>query len=457
MFSKSYYSKLILCLSIFISVCTLESKAQMNLEFADTLEQTFINFAEENNMNVSSAVIFPDGSTWSSASGKHGNSDLETNMLYDIGSNTKSMTSALILLLEEEGALSIDDTLYHHIDYVANVPYGITLKHLLEQRSGIANYTEDDDFLDQILYTNKDHFWHPDTLLARFLAEPLFEAGANWSYSNTNYLLLGKVIEAVENKPYNEVLRDRLFVPNNLNESFLSQYDDYPLTKTGAWWTSTDYWQDELVGLMSSTWAAGGVVSTPEDFASWSHQLCRGDILSSTAMEKMLTGSNITPNNVYGLGIETQTFSNGKKYLMHGGTTLQNSEMHYSMDTDFSVVVMDLDQGAYYDTYSLQLALIDVLEYVIPKHLSVDENPTAFTIKAFPNPSQNEMQIEIPTDLLEQQLSIEAYDAMGRLVFQQQCNETHTTLHKSDFGTGLFMINIIANKQLIDRKKVTFY
>lgn len=457
MFSKSYFTKLTLGLSICTTLFTLPLQAQMNIELADTLEQTFINFATEKNMNVSTAVVFPDGSIWSYANGKHGEEDLETNMLYDIGSNTKSMTAAVMLLLEEEGALSIDDTLYHYIDYVPNVPYGITLKQLLEQRSGLANYTEDGDFLNQIIYTNKDHFWHPDTILAKFLAAPTAVAGTKWEYSNTNYLLLGKVIEAVENKPYNEVLKERLFEPNSLNESFLSQYDSYTQTKTGAWWTASDYWEEDMVGLLSGSWAAGGVVATPEDFASWSYQLCSGNILSPSAMEKMLTGTNITDNNHYGLGIETQTFSNGKKYLMHGGTTLQNSEMHYSLDTDFSVVVMNIDQGAYSTTYSLQLALIDVLEYVIPRALSVEENTASFAIKAYPNPSQHEINIQLPETGSHENLSIEAYDATGRLLMRKDCNDTQITLSKSDFGTGMFWINITDNKQILAHEKLTFY
>lgn len=434
--------------------------AQMSVQYVDTLEQTLTRLATENNLKgVASAVVFPDGSTWTEATGNHGTETLRTDMLFDIGSNTKSMVAAIILLLEEEGALSVDDTLYKFISPIEHVPHGITLKQLLLQRSGVSQYTRHPNFIGT-LFSDRDHFWHPDSLLANFMAPPNFQAGTRWQYSNTNYLLLGKVIEAVEGIPFNQVLKNRLFSPLSLDSSYLDTYDTYTLKKTGYFWHTGQYFNDGFVSLMSATWAAGGVVSTPNDFASWCHQLCRGDVLSASSMDKMRTGHDFGGGNIYGMGIEEIQYK-GKPYLMHGGTTMQNSEMHYSLESDFSVVTMDLDQGKDQETLKLQEALIDILEYAANQQppVSVVEHEKLGQVNAYPNPSQQSMTVQFPSNSNSntKENSIEIYSISGQLVTQQSGYQHEIQLNRSEIGNGLYILKAYQNRKLLSSQKIVFY
>lgn len=434
------------------------ANAQMSAQFADTLEQTLINFATTTNMQgVASAVVFPDGSTWSSTYGNSGTAALNTDMLFDIGSNTKSMISTIMLMLEEDGLLSIDDTLYQYINVVEHVPYGITLKQLLKQRSGIANYTSHANFTDSVILNNTSTFWHPDSLLAHFLEAPLFAPGQFWGYSNTNYLLLGKVIESVEGLPLNTVLYNRLFSPFNLTNSFLEAYDTYPLVKTGAYLGPGNYWSPNMFyAMMSSTWAAGGVVATPDDFASYCHQLFRGDILSPTAFAKMKAGTNFGGGNIYGLGIERIRYNN-RYYYMHGGTTLQNSEMHYSLESDFSVTVMNLDQGFYNQTVALQHALIDLLEYAVHHVLTIPEQEELLSINAYPNPSNDQISIDLPHELKFKKVRFELYNTLGKVIDQGVFDSDMLILDKKSIGSGLFFVRLLEGDKVVGEEKVVFY
>lgn len=464
MFTISNRSILFASCAISFLMSPFGLQAQMNTELQDTLQQTIENFAQENDMQaIASAVVFPDGSTWSGATGEYavetqpGEFVLEpihTDLLYDIGSNTKSMTSAIILMLEEENFLSIDDTLYTYIDHVPNVPYGITLKQMLQHRSGIASYTSHPDFGDVVNDVNSG-FLHPDSVLSRFLSTPSFTAGSSFEYSNTNYLLLGKVIEVVENKSYNEVLEDRIFTPYQLDNIYLDQYDDYsPLAKIGTWFGTSNYDNTDYVGFMSAAWAAGGVVSKPDDFAFYCYQLCRGDMLSTASMDKIVSGTS-TGLGEYGLGLIKSSY-NGRTYYSHGGTTLQNSEMHYSTETDFSVVVMNADYGFGGETYDLQMELIDILESLIPEYLSLDEEFVSNSLSTFPNPTIDQMNIQFSDQTENTEKSIEVYNVLGKLIYSQQTGENYITLEKDQFGSGVFWLKASDSNGPIGTEKIIF-
>lgn len=451
----SYYFNRVLFLFLFFTITRIQNvSAQMNVVFADTLEQTLAQFASSNNMEgVASAVVFPDGTTWSGATGNYGAKALHTNLLYDIGSNTKTMISTIIMMLEEEGKLSINDTLYKYINPLPHVPNSISLKLLLNHRSGIANYTEHPDFIDT-LFADPNFFWHPDTILKHFTFSPKFPAGTSYDYSNTNYILLGKVIEAVEGLPLNQVLHNRIFTPLQMNHSYLESYDTYTLEKTGAYMSPGNYWDSKFNALFSSAWAAGAVVSTPDDFAWWGYKLFRGDILTPLSLNRMKIGTQLS-GYIYGLGIES-TIYKGREYYLHGGTTMQNSEMHYSVESDFSVVVMNLDQGFITQTVNLQHTLIDLLEYIADQPLSIEEKKTTYTLKAFPNPSNSTVTIEFPNETQQEQITIEIYDLMGKLISQKETRNQKMILNKADFGTGVFWIKTFSNHALFENRTVVF-
>ena len=326
---------IVLTLLFAITLLTNSSQAQMSQFIGDTLSKVFHYHQNRLNMNgVAVAVCLPDGSIWSEAAGKYGYDMLHTNMLYDIGSNTKTMVASIILMLEEENKLSIDDQLSTYLPPIDNITPGITLKQLLSHRSGLYSYTEHPDFNSQITGSIYKVFT-PDEVLDLFVNSPLSPPGTKYRYSNTNYILLGLVIEAIENKPLYKVMRERIFDANNLSNTYLDAYENYTLPKPGVWFSPTQYDSTNYVSFMSSAWAAGGVVATPEDFAQWGHQFYRGDMLSNASMQKMTNGeSTLSDGTHYGLGVMKHTI-NGYEYLFHGGTTLQNSEIHYSVSSDF--------------------------------------------------------------------------------------------------------------------------
>lgn len=452
---KKYTLQIVLLSSMLLGSIGL--KAQMNVLYADTLNKFLAYCQTDRNMQgVAAGVVFSDGSIWSQASGYAGSDPLSKNLLYDIGSNTKSMIATIILQLEEEGKLSLDDTLYTYLAPNPNISFGITLKQLLNHRSGTYSYTLHPSF-GNVVNNQPKLFLHPDTILSQFMDVPDFTPGNRYKYSNTGYLLLGQVIEGIESKSLHQVLRDRIFTPNNMDSTFLDQYDTFGLQKAGTWFGSNTYDTTNYVSFMSAAWAAGGVVSTPKEFAQYAHKLFSGQLFSAASMQKMQTGSQIGGASTYGLGAIKWSYK-GKTYLGHGGTTLQNSEMEYSIESDFSLVIMNIDYDFYDETATTKRRFLDLLEYLEETHASIgiEENELVLSLNVYPNPSSDYINLELSEAPVNQDLKIEVHDLMGRKVFEQEMHDSTAVLHKGDVGTGMFILRLVSNKGVVLTKQVSF-
>lgn len=434
-----------LSVAVLFSCTLIRAQSPLNVSLEDTLTKVFTQMVEDKGIRgASAAVVFPDESVWRAAAGKYGTADLDPEMLYEIGSNTKTYVAAMMMLLQEEGLLNLDDTLYAYLNPIPKVNYGITLRQLLNHTSGIYNYTNHPDFAVQV-NSNMTTFWEVDTLYARFLNAPNFAPGASWSYSNTNYLLLGQVIEEVTGDPFHEAVRDRLLVPLGLEHTFLANYETYNLFKPGSWLDGGGYFDVDFASFMTGAWAAGAIVSTPDDLAMWAYKLYRGDILEPASLDEMRVTEPLAPNLGYGLGVFERQFK-GKTYIGHGGTTLQHSEMEYSVESDFSVVAISTDQATPAEINEVHDELICLLEYLLPIYISGTSDQPALTarpLEVFPNPVVETATVNLGN---EAGWTLRIYNMQGALVSEERVAGNTATVHQSELGAGLFVLEAIATQ-----------
>ena len=166
------------------------------------------------------AVRTPEG-TWVSTLGvanKASGKPMQANMHHRIGSITKTFTATLLLRAAAEGRLSLDDTIDQ---YVKGVPNGdkITLRQMANMSSGIASYTEDEQWVKEAL-SHPKKVWKPKELARIGIKDsPLFAPGKGWHYSNTNYVLLGLVLEQVTGKPIDKLYQKEIIEPLHLKET----------------------------------------------------------------------------------------------------------------------------------------------------------------------------------------------------------------------------------------------
>jgi len=247
------------------------------------------------------------------------------NQRFRIGSVAKTFTATIVLQLVDEGELRLSDTLEDHLPGV--VPRGneITIRQLLQHRSGLVNYT-DDPYLSWLKGASRSPSTRPIDLLRFAGSKPLaFEPGSQWSYSNTNYVALGLVIEQVTGSSYAHEFEQRIFRPLGLDGTELPQTrllpdlgDDSAIAPMPEYPKGHPFYDVDWANPNVS-W--GGIVSNARDISRFYSALLSGRILSSASLAKMKETVEVGPGQGYGLGIVSGSSRCGR-WLGHEGWIL---------------------------------------------------------------------------------------------------------------------------------------
>jgi D-alanyl-D-alanine carboxypeptidase len=175
------------------------------------------SFEESGAPGVVAAVQTPEY-TWIHALGvadRTSEEPMTPDVHHRIGSVTKTFTGTLLLQAEAEGLLSLDDTIDRYVDGVPNGDE-ITLRQMADMTSGVADYSQTEQFDDE-LASDPCRVWEPEQLVQIGLKDsPLFDPGTEWQYSNTNYILLGLVMEQVTDETIGQLYRERIIEPLGL-------------------------------------------------------------------------------------------------------------------------------------------------------------------------------------------------------------------------------------------------
>lgn len=248
---------------------------------------------------------------------------------YRVASVTKAFVAVVILQLEAEGKLHIDDPVEKYLPHVVPNGNAITLRELMNHTSGLFNYTDDGAFTNDPI-TGFSRTWTPAELLAVAFAHPAnFAPGTNWSYSNTNYVVLGLVVEAVTGEPLGQVLQERIFTPLGLTStSFPLTIDLAPDFVHGYVELPGSPLIDVSPGLNPSWgWAAGAIVSNARDVAAFYRGLMTGKLLAAAQLDEM--ESPTATSGTYGLGIANASLACGHAFT-HDGDFLGWRNIVYS-------------------------------------------------------------------------------------------------------------------------------
>ncbi|MEU3408302.1 serine hydrolase domain-containing protein [Streptomyces sp. NPDC006670] len=250
---------------------------------------------------------------------------------FRIGSNTKVFTATLVLLLVADGRLELDAPVADRLpDY--GLDPRITPRMLLQHTSGLFNFTgeyyedgttapgiawEGREWVDNLLRT-----YRPEELVRLALSRPArFEPGTDWSYSNTNYVLLRLLVEKAAGRPYAEEMRRRILTPLGLTGTVLPEDSpEIPEPHARATYAYQDgeEWKTLDVTRSNPSWisAAGDMISTTRDLHVFFSALMGGRILPAGLLEEMRTPH---PKLGYGLGLFVQRTEDGRTVYTHNG------------------------------------------------------------------------------------------------------------------------------------------
>ncbi len=256
-----------------------------------------------------------------------------------IGSVTKTYTATMLMQLAQAGKLSLDDLIEK---YVPGIPNGdrITLRQLANMTSGVASYTQSPKFQD-VLFAKPETIFTVEELVAIGVSEsPLFEPGASFNYSNTNTLLLGKVIEKVTGKPVGQVYQELIFDPLKLgNTSWPGDSIDIPQPYAQGFTLQGDFAKPDAPSNATNwnpSWAgaAGALISNIDDLLVYARALGTGHgLLDDASQKERLTSFPGAAG--YGIGVGCVGGWVGHTGELPG----YNTTVFYKTDTDIAVVV----------------------------------------------------------------------------------------------------------------------
>lgn len=248
-------------------------------------------------------VDIPGQGRWIGAGGlanRAAQTPVQTGDRFRIASVTKMFIATVVLQLAQEDRLHLDDTVEQWLPGLVPGGQAITLRQLLNHTSGLYDYL--DSGFEAIYFAQKPlRVWMPGELVAYGVSHPPYFAPGEpgrWKYSNTNYILLGMVIEKVTGTPLAQEVRARIFEPLGLTNSFFEESETIPGGFVHGYIGDEDYTHASL-----STWAAGGIVSNAEDLSTFARALFGGKLLSDPMLREMLTWEDMSGNPVYGLGV----------------------------------------------------------------------------------------------------------------------------------------------------------
>ena len=250
-----------------------------------------------------------------------------------IGSNTKTFVAVVVMQMVQEGRVGLDEPIE---TYLPGLIRGegidgskITVRQLLQHTSGLPEHTDYYFSSNAAALESIQHYIPARDLLDVALSKPAaFEPGTQWSYSNTNYIVLGMLIERVSQRPVGEQIDQRIIKRLGLSHTYFPGNGEKKIRGShpqGYHINGEGVLEDVTEMDASLPWAAGAMVSTPSELNTFFQAVLDGRLLTQTSIDEMKNGavdasSHLGPGTVYGLGLIGTSLSCGGTSWGHGGT-----------------------------------------------------------------------------------------------------------------------------------------
>jgi D-alanyl-D-alanine carboxypeptidase len=330
--------------------------ARLGQRKRDRLDTILANHARNKGfVGLQAAVRLPSGETWvgTAGSAEFGPARaVAKDTQFAVASVTKTFIAALILQLADEGKLELDVPYGRYFDGPVR-PKTVTIRQLLSHTSGIYDYFSHPRYQNAAAawlrsaptgMNSREHRWTYEEIMG-LVKSGYCKPGQCYRYSNTNYVLLGRIAEAVGGAPVAEQLRQRFFKPLGLGDTVFQPAQRPRTDAAHGHWGPPGAQADHTRGArvlpfmaaVSVADAAGAIASTSSDLATWAQALYGGELLSDESLRQMTT---ILREGTYGLGTDVALFAGHRAYGHRGGLRGFESSMWYFPETGVSVALL---------------------------------------------------------------------------------------------------------------------
>ena len=419
--------------------------------------------------SLNAAIQFPDTAVWADASGiSTVSTPANTNMAYLIGSVTKTITTACILQLADAGTLSLDDSLHEWLDTIQYVNPDLTIRQLLRHQSGLYDVLNNPAF-NTAMNTNPGFSWPADSMVKYYLLPPTGTPGGSWSYCNTNFFLLGMIIESATGNPFYAEYRNRFFNNYGYTSFGIPSFEPYSQPVAHVWIdTNGDGILDDahnsyfpFNALNSAAGAAGGFYATASDLTRWTRTYLRGDVASPAMMTEAQTMINASGSQggKYGLGLMRNTFQ-GLTAYGHGGDLGYAASSWYFPARDISISVLMNHNGL--TSWNL-LPVVNALLKTYNDWLlttSLEQPAQTAEVSVFPNPFTDQLHLTLNNVSMSGQPEVVLQNAIGQTLLTGNSmtstnNGYSITLDGLSYlPSGMYIVRVIAEGETICTGKV---
>ncbi|MGI9546858.1 MAG: serine hydrolase domain-containing protein [Flavobacteriaceae bacterium] len=286
---------------------------------------------------------------WNFVSGYSDESTLiNSEMRFGVASITKTVVAATIMKLVEDGLLNLDDPISAHLSLNnPNIDESITIFQLLNHLAGLKGYFQHPDIWPRVegdLLTPIN-----PVEIADYVGEPLFPAGTDYQYSNSHFLILGLIIEAVTGKTVGEVMREKFWTPLGLNEMYFGANEQIEGPIATPWRDNNGDGVLENIAdqfgpaYHSIFYTAADVFASASDLSNWAYLLFSAQAVSESSRDLMVTFLELDDPiaNGYGLGIRRVLLAGRNTWGHTGGMRGYGSYMFYEPASGVSIVLLN--------------------------------------------------------------------------------------------------------------------
>jgi len=288
----------------------------------------------------------------------YGSADLElsvpmkTDMVFRIGSITKQFTAVAILQLVEKGKISLSDSVQKFIKNYHFKGYTITIENLLTHTSGIKGYEEIDAKIPNAIRVD----FPPEQVIDSLDKLSLdFPPGTKYNYSNSNYFLLGKIIEEVSGKSYQDYLKQYLFIPIGLTSTYYDKPNEVIKNRAKGYTNIEGEYSNTGFISMSLVYSAGAILSNVNDLFRWHQALFKGDLLKKETLLKAIKPFQLNDGTMsfYGYGFFIRG-ENDELSIGHGGAIdgFRAMEIYYPQKDIFIVLLCNNEQYNFMELFN---------------------------------------------------------------------------------------------------------
>lgn len=266
------------------------------------------------------------------------NVSLTPNHVIEIGSITKQFTAVAILMLLEEGKLSLEDPIEKFVEKYPTHGYKITIHHLLTHTSGIKSYTSLESWT---------KLWRQDKtpmdMIDLFKNEPMdFAPGEKWSYNNSAYFILGYVIEKASGMPYPEYVEKKIFAPLGMKNSYYGSMSRIIPNRARPYQKADGGFKNAEYLSLTQPYAAGSIMSTVDDLLTWNTAVQSGKLVKKETLQKALTDYKLNngKSTHYGYGWGVNEIKGSPTYEHSGGIFGYTTNGIYLLRENVYVIVL---------------------------------------------------------------------------------------------------------------------